>query len=129
MHAIVHTLLYVLPLYATKQSRPSSQRLSSSPNVIKARIITVALSCIFCVLLNSKVVHNSNLISVAGLSNCSPGDILHCLLLTSILFLGPLVRLVGLGKDFLHWHELSPMSLVTFRNYIFVGILTKLLIV
>ncbi|KKA29483.1 hypothetical protein TD95_001593, partial [Thielaviopsis punctulata] len=45
---ILYTAVYVFPLYATKTTRPSRTLSRDSPQVIRSRIVSVALSTVLC---------------------------------------------------------------------------------
>ncbi|KAI9677616.1 MAG: hypothetical protein M1817_006570 [Caeruleum heppii] len=94
--SIAYTLLYVLPFYLSSTTRPSPHLSRDAPSVIRARIRAVTLSCILSTLGTYYVTttwgHYSILDSLhlLGYWPLSLLDIAKSVLLTAVLFAGPL---------------------------------------
>ncbi|KAJ5166463.1 uncharacterized protein N7482_005244 [Penicillium canariense] len=96
LFSIALTLLYVVPFYLSPSTRPSPSLSRDAPSVIRARVRAVTGSCIACslvVLWLAVDKGGSSLgaaLSLLGWWPIDLADILRCLLLTAILFVGPL---------------------------------------
>ncbi|KAE8154793.1 hypothetical protein BDV25DRAFT_147000 [Aspergillus avenaceus] len=94
--SICLTLLYVVPFYISSTTRPSLTLSRDAPSVIRARIKAVTLSCIVSTLAVSWLITTKNNVSFPGtfkLLGWWPigfPEIIRSLLLTAILFAGPL---------------------------------------
>ena len=148
---ILFTLIYVLPFYLFRATRPSPVLNRDAPAVISARIRTVSLTCLISTLSTIYLIHHQStkptnttvgtLSSTLHLLGYYPllhpfttvtTTLLNPLLLTFLLFLGPLFETLLLQRSYQHWFSSqSPNSLITtlrssigFRNYI-AGPLTE----
>lgn len=99
--SVLYTICYVGVLYLSPLSRPHPNLPRDSPSVIRVRIRAVAVVTIVALVVTSSItfVATSNrslseVLSFLGLSPkpSSAADILRSLLLTAILFTGPLVQ-------------------------------------
>ncbi|EPS26120.1 hypothetical protein POX_c04502 [Penicillium oxalicum] len=94
--SVAFTLLYVVPLYLSPTTRPSPSLSRDAPSVIRARIRAVTLSCVVCSLVVLWLIVEKGgsspgaALSLMGWWPINLGDILRSLLLTAVLFLGPL---------------------------------------
>jgi hypothetical protein len=93
---VLYAFLYVAPFYISSTTRPSPQLSRDAPSVIRGRISTVTLSCIICsvstFVLLASVEHGGPLLALHSMGYLPPGfsEAAKCMVLTSILFLGPL---------------------------------------
>ncbi|KAI1174176.1 CaaX protease [Nemania sp. FL0916] len=97
---ILYTLLYVVPFYLSSTTRPSRTLSRDAPSVIRARVASVSLTCVVCSLITYAILTSSS----GGHANATPrealhslgywplgiGEAAHAVLLTAILFAGPL---------------------------------------
>ncbi|KAF2491531.1 CaaX prenyl proteinase Rce1 [Lophium mytilinum] len=94
--SVLFTLIYVVPFYLSKATRPSPQLSRDAPSSIRARIRAVTLSCFLSailtiyVILDWSAVTPSEALKLLGWWPISVVDITKTLLLVSILFAGPL---------------------------------------
>lgn len=93
---VTFILLYVLPFYLSKTTRPSPTLSRDAPSVIRARIRAVTCACIvdagiviFIIVQYGKANAHETL-RLLGWWPIDPSDILRTLLLCAILFVGPL---------------------------------------
>ncbi|OBT48218.1 hypothetical protein VE00_00934 [Pseudogymnoascus sp. WSF 3629] len=127
---VFYTFLYVAPFYLSSATRPSATISRNLPSVIKARIRSVTWTCALCTITTSLLLTylppSSTPLTTLHLMGYHPTGLLpslKALLLTAILFLGPLfesgivegnwrswVRLRGLTTL---WHDLP-----TYRNLV-----------
>jgi prenyl protein peptidase len=115
----------VLPFYTSKTTRPSPTLNRDAPSVIRARIQTVTLACIVstaaALYLLLAVAHTSPLqaLHTLGWWPIRPLDVLRPLLLTALLFLGPLFELIFVDRLPTKSHLTSTLaSWQGYRNYI-----------
>ncbi|KAK8058518.1 hypothetical protein PG994_008966 [Apiospora phragmitis] len=110
---VIYTLVYVLPFYLSPVTRPSRALSRDAPSVIRARITSVCFSCIACSV--------ATLVILTSQGQATIADALHSmgywplglvgaaksLLLTAILFLGPLLQPVTeLFKEWTTWRNI-----------------------
>lgn len=134
---ILFTLIYVLPFYLFPSTRPSPTLNRDAPTVIRARIRTVSVACLVSSLSTIYLIQHqsTNATSTPTLKTLhllgywpllSPiiTTLLKPLLLTFLLFLGPLFEIIVIESSYYHWFS-GPNSLATtlrssigFRNYI-----------
>ncbi|KAI9882498.1 MAG: hypothetical protein M1823_005758 [Watsoniomyces obsoletus] len=94
--SILYTIIYVLPFYLSSTTRPSPRLSRDAPAVIRARIRAVTLSCMFSTLATLTLLVTRGGVSIPqavrilGYWPWSLVDIGKSLLLTAILFAGPL---------------------------------------
>ncbi|KAJ5397325.1 hypothetical protein N7509_005438 [Penicillium cosmopolitanum] len=127
--SVALTLLYVLPFYLSHATRPSPTLSRDAPSVIRARIRAVTGSCVassFIVLWLIVEEGNSSLgaaLSMLGWWPIDLADILRSLLLTAILFLGPLFERGIAEGEWRTWFRRSKLSeslsgWIGWRNYV-----------
>ncbi|SPN98308.1 related to CAAX prenyl protease 2 [Cephalotrichum gorgonifer] len=136
---LLYTLLYVLPLYASKRTRPSPTLSRDSPLVIQARITSVTVSTALCSVLTFLILSarsddgsDSGSISPLRAMGYWPLGLWHSLrslALVALLFAGPLYEALvvyGMWKD---WTTLQPLydiwyEWTSWRNFV-VGPVTE----
>ncbi|PHH84120.1 hypothetical protein CDD83_2443 [Cordyceps sp. RAO-2017] len=148
---IVYCLVYVLPLYASSTTRPSPTRSRDSPEAIRARVRAVSLSTSACctgtllILCRSAAAIRSSSGSLSepataryllqspshlmGIWPVGFNEIVKSLLLTSLLFAGPLFECLVLDGAWRYIWRLNSLKQVwydhpTWRNII-VGPVTE----
>ncbi|KAK4137367.1 Abi-domain-containing protein [Trichocladium antarcticum] len=93
---VLYALSYFVPFYLSPTTRPSPTLSRDAPSVIRARIRSVALSCLVCtaatytVLARTAGATPAEALHLLGLWPPAPAASLRALLLTALLFLGPL---------------------------------------
>lgn len=112
--AFVFTAFYVAPFYLSPTLRSTSLASRDSPSVIRARVRSVSLACIACVVVNISI--------LAVYGNATPRDVLRLwglwpiylvdiarlLGLVAVLFVGPLFKsLIAEGE----WRDLTPSTI------------------
>ncbi|KAF2405205.1 hypothetical protein EJ06DRAFT_485767 [Trichodelitschia bisporula] len=127
--SILFTVVYVLPFYLSKATRPSPTLSRDAPSVIRARIRAVTSACIICsiaVLLIIFRVGKATVPEALHLLGWWPVDVLavlRTLLLCIILFAGPLFE-AGFAEGRLkQWMRGTPLvetlsSWTGWRNYV-----------
>ncbi|CAI4211431.1 unnamed protein product [Parascedosporium putredinis] len=105
---LLYTVVYVLPLYALKSSRPSPSLSRDSPLVIRARIRAVTVSTALCSILTLVIICQQpewslkDALWIMGIWPVGMRESVNCLLLVALLFAGPLYEtflLDGVWKD------------------------------
>lgn len=128
------TLLYVVPFYLSPSTRPSPSLSRDAPSVIRARIRTVTGSCLVCSLVVLWLVVDkggsslSAALSLLGWWPIDLGDILRSLLLTAILFIGPLYESGIVEGEWRSWFSRAKWSeslggWIGWRNYVAVRLI------
>lgn len=126
------TFFYVAPFYVTSTTRPSPSLSRDAPSVIRGRIRAVTLSCIistFAVLLlilEKTNVSFSEALRLLGWWPVDLSDVAQTLLLTAILFTGPLFERGIAEGEWREWARGSRISetlggWIGWRNYIAVS--------
>lgn len=127
--SITFTLLYVLPFYLSPTTRPSPTLSRDAPSVIRARIRFVTVSAILSTVTTIYVIttyaHASpiEVFRLLGWYPISILDIAKALLLTALLFAGPLFEKGIVESGWREWirgsslHE-SLSSWIGWRNYV-----------
>lgn len=132
--SILFTLLYVLPFYISPSTRPSPTLNRDAPSVIRARIRTVSFACLISTISTIYLIHHSDqrttyretlhLLGYWPVLNPFISSVLNPLVLTVLLFSGPLFEKLFVERAYRHWLR-GPDSLLTtlrssigFRNYI-----------
>ncbi|KAL8952564.1 MAG: hypothetical protein Q9222_001518 [Ikaeria aurantiellina] len=127
--SIIYTIIYVLPFYLSPTTRPSPALSRDAPSVIRARIrfvsVSVALSTIATIYILSAYAHASQL-EILRLLGCYPisvTEIVQSLLLTALLFAGPLFEkalVQGRWRDWIIGQALQQTlgSWIGWRNYV-----------
>ncbi|KAE8377882.1 hypothetical protein BDV26DRAFT_262538 [Aspergillus bertholletiae] len=127
--SICLTLAYVVPFYVSATTRPSPTLSRDAPSVIRARIKAVTLSCIGCTLAVSWLITakgNVSLIEAFRFLGWWPigfAEVLRSLLLTAILFAGPLFErgiAEGEWRDWIKGNRISETlrGWIGWRNYV-----------
>ncbi|KAI1826167.1 CaaX protease [Xylaria intraflava] len=113
---VIYTLFYVVPFYLSKTTRPSRSLSRDAPSVIRARITLVSLTCIVCstttfVILTSQG-HATNGEALHSMGHWPLGlsEAARSLLLTAILFSGPLYETLLVDGEWRRWLSLQPTS-------------------
>ncbi|KAK5950108.1 CAAX prenyl protease [Knufia fluminis] len=137
--SILFTSLYVLPFYLSPRTRPSPTLNRDAPSVIQARVRAVTITVTLSTTVTFYLLHNNGHLSLEnslhhlGLWPISPFVILQPLLLTHILYFGPLYNDIYLDRTLSPisgiWSELvtSLSSSIGYRNYIAGPITEELL--
>lgn len=116
MLLVVYALVYFLPFYASKLTKPSPNLTRDAPSVIRARIASVTLSCSFCsiatLLILVKEAHAPVLdaLHLLGVWPVGLADTLKTLFLTSTLFLGPLFSHFVVEAGWREWLTAEPVK-------------------
>lgn len=129
---VLLTLLYVVPFYLSPTTRPSPSLSRDAPSVIRARIRAVTGSCIVSSVLVLWLIvegDNSSLGAGVRLLGWWPVGLLETLrslLLTAILFLGPLFERGIVEGEWKFWFRRSSLSeclggWIGWRNYVAVS--------
>ncbi|CAI7635918.1 uncharacterized protein N7487_011807 [Penicillium crustosum] len=127
--SVLLTLLYVVPFYLSPTTRPSPSLSRDAPSVIRARIRAVTGSCIVSSVLVLWLIvegDNSSLGAGVRLLGWWPVGLLETLrslLLTAILFLGPLFERGIVEGEWKFWFRRSSLSeclggWIGWRNYV-----------
>lgn len=123
-------MVYVAPFYLSSATRPSQTLSRDTPSVIRARIRAVTLSCIISVIaVVGLLVRNdatySEAMHLLGWWPVGLAEVFRTLLLTAILFLGPLFERAVEGE----WKDGNTVrriyeslnSWMGWRNYVAVS--------
>ncbi|OMP85745.1 putative CAAX prenyl protease 2, partial [Diplodia seriata] len=106
---VLFTVIYVVPFYLSKSTRPSQTLHRDAPSVIRARIRAVTSSCIICTMITLYILaqsaHDSFLDALHHLGwwPISIPDIIKVLLLLCVLFAGPLFENGIVDGDWRDW--------------------------
>jgi len=112
----LYALIYVLPFYLSKLTRPSAELSRDAPSVIKARIRSVAMSCVICCLCTYAIlVHDAHAaypeaLHLMGLWPLALVDSSRALFLTAALFAGPLFKYILVDGGAREWRKLQPVK-------------------
>lgn len=123
----------MLPFYVSPATRPSATLSRDAPSVIRARIRTVTLSCVICslsVLWLIVAKDESSIVDALKLMGWWPlslTDVFRSLILTAILFMGPLFERGIAEGEWSEWFRGSRISetlggWIGWRNYIAVSL-------
>lgn len=126
------TLVYVIPFYISSATRPSPTLSRDAPSVIRARIRAVTLSCIICtaavlcLILQEADASLADALKFMGLWPIGFVEILQSLLLTAILFTGPLFERGVAEGEWREWIRGGRISeslrgWIGWRNYVAVS--------
>lgn len=129
----------MLPFYVSPATRPSATLSRDAPSVIRARIRAVTLSCLICsiaVLWLTVYKDESSILDALKLMGWWPislMEIFRSILLTAILFTGPLFERGIVEGEWREWLRGARVSetlggWIGWRNYVAVSFLTTLLI-
>ncbi|KAK5664170.1 hypothetical protein OQA88_386 [Cercophora sp. LCS_1] len=103
---VLYALSYFIPFYLSPTTRPSPTLSRDSPTVIRARIRSVVLTCTLCLvstaLILSRFAHSPlpNILHLTGIYPLGLLPTLQALLLTTLLFLGPLFHSLVLERSY-----------------------------
>ncbi|KAG6012993.1 hypothetical protein E4U43_007543 [Claviceps pusilla] len=113
---ILYCIVYVLPLYASSATRAAAGRSRDSPEAIRARIRSVSLSTSLCSLVTFVIFSQSSLSaqhspwSVMGYWPPRLVEAGKSLLLTCLLFAGPLYEHLLIEGTWQGWVTLEPLK-------------------
>ncbi|KAI2642778.1 CaaX protease [Xylaria nigripes] len=113
---VIYTLIYVVPFYLSSATRPSRTLSRDAPSVIRARITLVSLTCIVCSLITLRIltlqnrVTNGEALHSMGYWPLGLPEAAKSLLLTAILFSGPLYETLLVEGQWRRWLSLQPIS-------------------
>ncbi|KAM0793833.1 hypothetical protein BDR22DRAFT_827472 [Usnea florida] len=127
--SIIYTVLYVLPFYFSSTTRPSPTLSRDAPSVVRARIRYVTASVSICSVLTIYVISTCAEVSywetfrLLGWYPVSFLDISKAVLLTGLLFAGPLFEKGVIESGWRHWAKGQDLnetlsSWIGWRNYI-----------
>ncbi|KAL2217189.1 prenyl protein protease [Thermoascus aurantiacus ATCC 26904] len=127
--SVLCTLVYVVPFYVSSSTRPSPTLSRDAPSVIRARIRAVTVACIVCSLaVVCLVMYKGNAslseaLRLLGWWPVGPAEIVRSLLLTAILFAGPLFErgvAEGEWKDWVRGSRVAETlgGWIGYRNYV-----------
>lgn len=121
----------MLPLYLSPTTRPTPTLTRDAPSVIRARVRAVCAACLIVSLIVLWIIvqKGSSLteaLTLLGWWPVSLGDVARCVLLTAVLFVGPLYERGIVEEEWRSW--LQPGSLIEglsgwigWRNYVAVS--------
>ncbi|ROW12500.1 hypothetical protein VMCG_00039 [Cytospora schulzeri] len=126
---VLYTLLYVIPFYLSPKTRPSATLSRDAPSVIRARITSVTITCVvtslttFYVLASRGNYGNADVFHAMGYWPLGVPEALRALLLTALLFLGPLFESLVVESGWRDWLTLEPVKevmneITTWRNIV-----------
>lgn len=129
---VIYTLVYVIPFYLSSKTRPSRTLSRDAPSVIRARITSVSLTCIFCsvctflVLTSQGHLTRPDAVHSMGYWPVGLAETAKTLLLTAILFAGPLYETFVVHGAWRDWMSLQPVTELfsewtTWRNIVAVS--------
>ncbi|KAG5975716.1 hypothetical protein E4U55_007599, partial [Claviceps digitariae] len=113
---ITYCIIYVLPLYASAATRAAAGRPRDSSDAIRARIRSVSLSTLLCSLATLVIISRSSIALRYSPWNLMgywpPGVVEACkaLLLTCLLFSGPLYEHLVIEGTWRSWVSLDPLK-------------------
>lgn len=120
---MAYTLIYVVPFYLSTTTRPSPTISRDAPSVIRARIRSVTVSCVVCSFISFLVLvavgEDAQLsrfwdaVHYLGYIPVGFAETFNCLLLTSILFIGPLFEagiVEGRWRDWIRLRDSDVLS-------------------
>ncbi|KAJ5238321.1 CAAX amino terminal protease [Penicillium chermesinum] len=131
LFSVALTLVYVLPFYLSPTTRPTPTLSRDAPSVIRARIRAVTGSCIIASLVVLWLATEEGNTSFAaavmllGWWPISVADIARCVLLTAVLFLGPLFERGIVEGEWRLWFRRNKLyeslsGWIGWRNYVAV---------
>lgn len=129
---LLYTLLYVVPFYLSPKTRPSATLSRDAPSVIRARITSVSLTCAVASLSTLAVLvvkggyENSRAFHAMGYWPLGLGEAFRAVLLTALLFLGPLFESLVVEGYWREWMTGEPVKellsdWITWRNLVAVS--------
>ncbi|KAI0526355.1 CaaX protease [Xylaria bambusicola] len=113
---VIYTLIYVVPFYLSSTTRPSRTLSRDAPSVIRARITSVSLTCVVCSLITFVILTshgratNGEALRSMGYWPLGLAETGRSLLLTAILFSGPLYETLLVDGAWRQWLSLYPVT-------------------
>ncbi|KAH8202213.1 hypothetical protein TruAng_003590 [Truncatella angustata] len=113
---VIYTLVYVIPFYLSSRTRPSRTLSRDAPSVIRARITSVTLTCMFCsictflVLTSQGHATRPDAVHSMGYWPLGLAETGKTLFLTAILFAGPLYETFVVHGVWREWLSLRPVT-------------------
>ncbi|KAI8954602.1 CaaX protease [Xylaria longipes] len=113
---VIYTLFYVVPFYLSSTTRPSRTLSRDAPSVIRARIASVSLTCVVCSLITFVILTsqgratNGEALHSMGYWPLGLAEAGRSLLLTAILFSGPLYETLLVDGAWRRWFGPQPVS-------------------
>ncbi|KAK5631886.1 hypothetical protein RRF57_007600 [Xylaria bambusicola] len=113
---VIYTLIYVVPFYLSSTTRPSRTLSRDAPSVIRARITSVSLTCVVCSLITFVILTsqgratNGEALHAMGYWPLGLAETGRSLLLTAILFSGPLYETLLVDGAWRQWLSLYPVT-------------------
>ncbi|OTA60236.1 hypothetical protein K449DRAFT_396186 [Hypoxylon sp. EC38] len=113
---VIYTLIYVVPFYLSRTTRPSPTLSRDAPSVIRARIASVSLTCAICSTITFVILTSQGRATTAealhtmGYWPIGLVETGKCFLLTAVLFAGPLYEYLIVDQGWRDWLALRPLS-------------------
>ncbi|KAI1189872.1 CaaX protease [Nemania serpens] len=113
---VVYTLIYVVPFYLSATTRPSRTLSRDAPSVIRARVASVSLTCVVCSLITFAILTSKGRVAShealhsMGYWPLGLPEAVRSLLLTAVLFAGPLYEALLVDGEWRHWLSLEPVT-------------------
>lgn len=113
---VIYTLFYVVPFYLSSTTRPSRTLSRDAPSVIRARVTSVSLTCVVCSLITFVILTsrgratNGEALHSLGYWPVGLAEAGRALLLTAVLFSGPLYETLLVDGGWRQWSSLQPLS-------------------
>ncbi|KAK3333301.1 CaaX protease [Cercophora scortea] len=127
----LYALVYFVPFYFSRTARPSPTLSRDTPSVIRARIGSVTVSCAVCCATTYLVLtqtgsapaSTSKVLHLMGIWPPALADSARAVLLTALLFLGPLYSYLIVDDGWRSWLALEPLrelweEWTVWRNYV-----------
>ncbi|KAI1431606.1 CaaX protease [Xylaria sp. CBS 124048] len=111
---VLYTFSYVVPFYLSSTTRPSRTLTRDAPSVIRARITLVSLTCVACSLTTLAILTSQGratygeALRTMGYWPFGLPEAAKSLLLTAILFSGPLYETLVVDGEWRRWLSLEP---------------------
>ncbi|KAK4456370.1 CaaX protease, partial [Cladorrhinum samala] len=114
----LYALLYFIPFYLSPLTRPSPTLSRDDPSAIRARIRSVTISTLLCLIATYLIltyfsrspITPSHAFHLLGFYPLSLYPALKSLFLTSLLFLGPLYSYFIIDEGYQPWLSLEPLK-------------------
>ncbi|KAI4173476.1 MAG: hypothetical protein LQ348_006573 [Seirophora lacunosa] len=126
---VAYTVLYVLPFYLSPTTRPSPTLSRDAPSVIRARIrfvtisVTISTTATFYILATHTNASPREMLRLLGWYPIGVLELIKTLLLTALLFAGPLLEKAVIEDRWKDWIRGQPLnetlsSWIGWRNYV-----------